>query len=75
MYDQIQYYVFKRYMDSLYYNKLKEILPNIVSKTLAGYRRMKNGNTTNYKKLVQKAAEFGLDIDKYRKNFYVIAIE
>ncbi len=66
MYDRLQYYIFKQYMDTLDYKKIQKLLPDIAPKSFSGYRRMKNGNTNNYKKLVQKAAEVGLDIDKYR---------
>lgn len=66
MYDRLQYYIFKQYMDTLDYKKIQQLLPDIAPKSFSGYRRMKNGNTVNYKKLVQKAAEVGLDIDKYR---------
>ena len=65
-YDKLQYYIFKQYMDGVDYQKLRKLLPDIAPKSYAGYRRMKNAKTTNYLKLVEKAKEVGLDIDKYR---------
>ena len=65
-YDRFQYYIFKQYMDGLDYQNLHKLLPDIAPKSFSGYRRMKNAKTKNYLKLVEKAKEVGLDIDKYR---------
>ncbi len=65
-YDRLQYYIYKQYMDGLDYQKLRKLLHGIAPKSFSGYRRMKNANTANYLKLVEKAKEVGLDIDKYR---------
>ena len=65
-YDRLQYYIFKQYMDGLDYQNLQKLLPDIAPKSFSGYRRMKNAKTANYLKLVEKAKEVGLDIDKYR---------
>lgn len=37
-------------------------LPDIAPKSLAGFRRMKNSNSTNYQKIVRCAAEKGYEI-------------
>lgn len=48
--------------DKRNYKWLQENLPDVCPKSYSGYKRMKNGNTKNYQKLVTKAKEMGRDI-------------
>lgn len=66
LYEKQQYETMISIKDRENYYKLCEKLPDIAPKSLSSYRRMKNANTTNYQKLVAKAKDIGLDIDKYR---------
>ena len=52
----------QRGIDKLNYKWLQENLPDICPKSYSGYKRMKNGNTKNYRKLVAKAKEKGRNI-------------
>lgn len=45
--------------DRLDFDWLRKNLPDCVPKSFGGYRRMKNQNTDNYRKIVTKAAEAG----------------
>lgn len=52
----------QRGIDKRDYRWLQGNLPGICPKSYSGYKRMKNGNTQNYQKLVAKAREMGRDI-------------
>lgn len=52
----------QRGIDKRDYKWLQENLPDLCPKSYSGYKRMKNGNTKNYQKLVAKAKELGRDI-------------
>ena len=52
----------QRGIDKRDYKWLQENLPDICPKSYSGYKRMKNGNTKNYQKIVLKAKEMGRDI-------------
>lgn len=66
LYEKQQYEDLMFTTDSKNYKELCRLLPSDAPKSFSGYRRMKNANTANYQKLVIKAKEIGLDIDKYR---------
>lgn len=44
------------------YKWMQDNLPNICPKSYSGYKRMKNGNTRNYQKIVARAKELGRNI-------------
>lgn len=52
----------QRGIDKRDYKWLQEHLPDICPKSYSGYKRMKNGNTKNYQKLVALAKELGRTI-------------
>lgn len=52
----------QRGIDKRDYKWLQDNLPDICPKSYSGYKRMKNGNTQNYQKLVAKAKEMGRNI-------------
>lgn len=53
----------QRGIDKRDYKWLQENLPDICPKSYSGYKRMKNGNTKNYQKLVAHAKELGRIIE------------
>lgn len=69
-YEQRQYYrdniieiEAQRGIDKRDYQWLQKNLPDICPKSYSGYKRMKNGNTKNYQKLVALAKELGRIIE------------
>jgi hypothetical protein len=56
-YYQIQREKAKLRSDRLLWEKYKTVLPDDIPSTFAGFRRMKNSNSDNYKKLKQKYRE------------------
>lgn len=52
----------QRGIDKRNYKWLQENLSDICPKSYSGYKRMKNGNTKNFQKLAEKAAELGREI-------------
>ena len=52
-----------REYDRRKYDKLVEVLPDIVPKSYSGYMRMKKNNTKNYQRLFAEAAANGINLD------------
>ena len=61
-YDHIIEIEAQRGIDKRDYKWLQDNLPDVCPKSYSGYKRMKNGNTKNYQKIVAKAKESGRDI-------------
>lgn len=61
-YDHVIEIAAQRGIDKRDYKWLQDSLPAICPKSYSGYKRMKNGNTKNYQRLVAKAKELGRNI-------------